>query len=191
MNDTSHDMKPASDRGLQAFGRWLFEYTKPVRSLYTVFMILGAVATVVSITYFDYFDHRKWATDRIAESYKVVEKQQGVVVQLAVKTLPSLKTGDKIPAEKEKSELYSALISLSTYVASVDNGSDEIAGVAQRYRQSISNFLAALVRLNTNNPETYSELLFSADEWDKAAKRYADVVEDRINSYASTLMPAI
>lgn len=169
---------------------WAWEISKPIRSLYSVIAIISVLVTAGSLTYYDYFDHRKWTNERIAEKYEKVESAQRDVLELAVKTIPSRSNKDRFPPSDDAKKLKDALVALSVAVSEVDVVGSDFENAANIYRQSISNFVKALVRLNKDNPKTYYNLQLSADGWDKAAKTYSTAVEKRINSYFLTLFPS-
>lgn len=176
--------------GFKQFFAGLWNLTAPVRLLLALTAILSALVTFIGLAYVDYFDHRKWANDRVAANYKNVEKIQGDILQISLETLPSKATNDRLPSEEQSKELRQALARLHVALSSVDVIGLEMETATNDYRSSITNFTKALTRLSKDSPRSYSELLESADDWDKAAKKYERAVETRINSYLSTLWPS-
>lgn len=169
---------------------WAWVVIKKFRYLFLFVAIISSVTTFLGLVTVDFFDHRQWSNERMAEKYERVEQAQGTVASLSIVTIPSKSNRDQFPSNQQLELLRDALIDLQTRVTEVDVNSSEIEKVGNEYRASIAGFISALSNLRSENPQSFSTLLVSADRWDKAAKNYSDTVENRINSFSKTLLPS-
>tara|TARA_E500000318_G_scaffold110041_1_gene124471 strand:+ start:2129 stop:2686 length:558 start_codon:yes stop_codon:yes gene_type:complete len=183
---------PSTSEKKSNFRKFLDWYHRSisVRMAYVVFALLSVTLTVGTLLYNNYWEHRIWTTERVADSYNAVELAQGEVFSLAVNIIPSRRTGDRHPTEQQKRELLTALDNLAVSVSKVDVNEENLSEATAFYRDRINNLAKAVIKLSESDPRTYSDLLRSADEWDFAAQKYGDAVEKRINSYFATLWPS-
>ncbi|NVJ92478.1 MAG: hypothetical protein HWE34_12510 [Methylocystaceae bacterium] len=153
-------------------------------------LFLAVVSGVGASLYFGYFDHRQQVNKELAKAYEAVQQSQIMVLNIALETIPSRRTNDQMPSRENVDRLLNALTILSGDISSVETNSSYVREASAEYQESISRFSKMVVRLNANNPQSYSDLQNSADQWDKAAKIYKNALDRRINSFFATLWPS-
>lgn len=171
--------------------REVYRASAPLRAIYHLLSITSMAAVLIGAFYFGLFDHRVWVTERVAQQYGNVEVQQQQVADLIFETVPSRANNDAAPSRQQIKNLQRALLHLSGTVTQVDNVSENMIEASDQYRSSISVLTGALVRFDPNIPTTQAALLQAVDDWDVAARTYADAVEGHIGSFSKTLPSSV
>ena len=174
--------------------RKFYAATVPVRILYHCIAIPSmffAIASLASLLYYGFFEHRDWVNERIAAGYQKVEEQQVTVLEMILEVVPSRANDYHPPNPEQLAKLRTELSKLSGRVAGVDAVSEELISASSAYRGSISKLTGALVLYSPDDSESHGKLLLAVDRLDLAAQDYAEAVEARIGRFTRTLLPSV